>query len=74
MTTKLDKAVAKYLFALDSDRPDPKDELAGMAWLDWLDRARFELLDHLIRRPRYRNFVSKHAWLNANNPHRPPYA
>ncbi len=74
MITKLDRAVARYLTALNARRPNGKDELACCAWSDGLDRARYRLLDELIRKARYRGLTSRRAWLASNNPHRPPYA
>lgn len=70
MITKLDRLVARYLFELDSERPYGELEIA--AWMDRVDRARFRLLDALIRKPRYRGLACRVAWKAKGNPHRPP--
>ena len=68
--TKLDRVVSRYLFELDSETPTGEVELC--AWLDRIDRARFNVLDMLIRKPRYRSLACRVAWKSKNNPHRPP--
>lgn len=40
--------------------------------MDNIDRLRFEVLDHLIRKTRYRGLISRRIWKAKNNPHRPP--
>jgi hypothetical protein len=79
MITKLDKVVVAYLRALGATQPARHDEAAWAAYLDGLDRARFRVLDTLIRKPRYARHagLSSHGraiWRNKANPHRPPLA
>lgn len=79
MVTKLDRSVIRYLRALGATPPARNDEIAWGAYLDGLDRARFEVLDTLIRKPRYSRLVGRsqhgrHVWRNKGNPHRPPLA
>lgn len=79
MITKLDKTVIAYLRALGATPPDRHDESGWSAYLDGLDRARFAVLDTLIRKPRYaglhgRSGHGRHVWRNKGNPHRPPLA
>lgn len=71
MITKLDKVVTRYLVQLNSRRPRGEAEICH--WLDKVDRARFEVLDLLIRKPRYRGVKARSAWKAKNNPHRPAF-
>ncbi len=79
MITKLDIAVIRYLRALGGRRPDRNDDTAWAAYLDGLDRLRFEVLDVLIRKPRYARSgglapEGRRLWRTRDNPHRPPLA
>lgn len=79
MITKLDRVVINYLRKLGSTPPAQHDQAGWATYLDGLDRARFAVLDTLIRKPRYRRSwgLSKHGrqvWKNKGNPHRPPMA
>ncbi|WP_043585295.1 hypothetical protein [Geminisphaera colitermitum] len=74
MITKLDRAVARYLIILNAPRPARHDEIAWAVRLDRLDRARYVVLNLLIKRQRYRRLKSRKAWTARNNPHRPPLA
>lgn len=79
MITKLDVAVIRYLRALGAPRPARHDESGWAAYLDGLDRLRFEVLDVLIRKPRYARSgglspEGRQFWRTRDNPHRPPLA
>jgi hypothetical protein len=73
MVTKLDRAVLRYLLALNL-KPTGRDESALAEYLDRIDRARFDVLDQLIKKPRYRGCHARPAWKRRDNPHRPPLA
>ena len=79
MITKLDRAVIGYLRALGATPPPQNDETGWASYLDGLDRARFHVLDILIRKPRYSGLSGpsghgRAVWRNRGNPHRPPLA
>ncbi|WP_043588951.1 hypothetical protein [Geminisphaera colitermitum] len=72
MITKLDRAVVRYCHLLKSAPPD--EDHGWVAWMDKLDRARFDVLNLLFKRQRYRRMRCRKAWVNKANPHRPPLA
>ena len=74
MVTKLDRAVTRYLVVLNMPAPARHDEAGWVVRLDRLDRLRFQALDLLIRRQRYKKLKARKAWRAKSNPHRPPLA
>lgn len=79
MITKLDIVVILYLRKLGAPPPSQKDDSACAAYMDEIDRARFRVLDVLIRKPRYRRNCGQSSrgravWKSKRNPHRPPLA
>lgn len=74
MITKLDRAVTRYLVVLALPPPPRHDEDAWAARLDRLDRLRFQTLDLLVRRQKYKGLRGRKAWLLRANLHRPPLA
>jgi len=77
MITKLDRVVIRYLHVLGRPNPSHKDEAAWMRRMDELDRARFAVLDAIVRKARYSRLkgqaqAGRKLWRTKSNLHRPP--